>query len=407
MTRSQRCINRPRRLVLTSFASFSSYCATTIRSTTCCWAHGERQHRHPPSSSQRRPRPHSKHAGGNNKNMLPPWGLSSAPTPLFKQGRNFLEECENLIDFLERFRGGAGGYNGGRPDDDDPNDFDRRANNFDTNGGYNYDDDPYYKNDNDARGGYGDDYYSSSTSYYQNNGGDVGGDDDDNYYYDDRGRTPPPPRRSSPSSSSSSYGLSMDMLPSLFKDGDRRIGLSLVGAGSVVTMLGISLFFNKSLLRLGNLLFICGVAITMGLSRTAGFFLKAEKLRATLCLGLGILLVFLGSPVLGMILEIFGLLNLFGNMFPVILAVARTLPGIGPLLNNVGNNNNNNNSRRAGDRRDNDRYYYDGAEYDDNDYYEGRSSSGNKGYYDDGEDFDPYSSPQGGYASGGGYGPKY
>ena len=181
----------------------------------------------------------------------------------------------------------------------------------------------------------------------------------------------------------------MDRLPSIIRTGDRRIGLSLVGAGSVVTMLGMSLFFNKALLRLGNLLFIAGVAITMGLSRTASFFLQPEKLRATLCLGIGIVLVFLGSPVFGMMLEIFGLLNLFGNMFPVLLAVAKTLPGIGPLLNNLTTNNNNNNKSRdrTRNRFDNDdnRYYdNDNRNRYDDDYYYQDDDNNNNDYYNDG-----------------------
>ena len=65
--------------------------------------------------------------------------------------------------------------------------------------------------------------------------------------------------------------------------------------------------------------------------------------------------MFIGSPVFGMILEVFGLLNLFGNMFPVILAVAKTMPGIGPILNNIGNNNKNDSSKKES-RRQSDRF---------------------------------------------------
>jgi len=262
-----------------------------------------------------------------------------------------MDECESLMTVLQRFRGG------------DSSDF------YGNGGGGDYpDDDDYYgngKNDNNQDYGY-----------------------DDDYYYDDRGRG----SSSSPSSRRSSSSF-VDNLPSIFKNGDRRIGLSLVGAGSVITMLGISLFFNKALLRLGNLLFIAGVTITMGISRTMTFFLKPEKLRATACLGLGIFLVFIGNPVFGMILEVFGLLNLFGNMFPVMMAIAKTMPGIGPLLSS--NNNKKKNKPSTNNQRRQDDYYDN-----DDDYY--NDNSGGGGGYDD-----DYYKNNDNYDGGGGYGGGY
>ncbi|EEC42866.1 predicted protein, partial [Phaeodactylum tricornutum CCAP 1055/1] len=112
----------------------------------------------------------------------------------------------------------------------------------------------------------------------------------------------------------------------------RKVGLTLLASGIMVTMLGISLFFNKTLMRLGNLLFIAGVPVTLGPSRTMGYFLQPQKTRATVCLVLGILLVFFGHPVFGMVLEAFGLLNLFGNMFPLLMAVVKQMPIVGNLM---------------------------------------------------------------------------
>ena len=131
------------------------------------------------------------------------------------------------------------------------------------------------------------------------------------------------------------------------------------------TMLGISLFFNKGLMRLGNLLFIAGVPLTIGPGRTAGYFLQPRKARATACLGLGVFLVMVGWPIFGIALEIFGLLNLFGNMFPVLMVLLRQLPGVGSLLGDGGSGRRNNKSRRENDyyERDRDRYSEDRYEY--------------------------------------------
>jgi hypothetical protein len=112
----------------------------------------------------------------------------------------------------------------------------------------------------------------------------------------------------------------------IIKNGDRRIGLLLLFSGTAVTMTGITLFFQKTLMRLGNLLFIAGVPITIGPSRTVGYFMQPKKTRATACLAAGVFLVLVaGRPVLGIALEIFGLMNLFGNMFPVVLAIANNI----------------------------------------------------------------------------------
>ena len=133
--------------------------------------------------------------------------------------------------------------------------------------------------------------------------------------------------RSKPSGSSTLSNMS-----TIVRKGDRKIGLSMLGAGGVLTLLGISLFFNKSLLRLGNLLFIAGVPMTIGPGRTAGYFFQPKKSRATGCLLLGIFLVLFGHPMLGIFFEIFGLLNLFGNMFPVAMALIKQLPVVGSIF---------------------------------------------------------------------------
>lgn len=157
-------------------------------------------------------------------------------------------------------------------------------------------------------------------------------------------------------------------------------------------------------MRLGNLFFVAGIPMTIGPGRTASYFLQPKKARATGCLFAGIFLVFVGHPVLGILLEGFGLLNLFGNMFPVALAVLKTMPVIGPMLKGTSL------PKRNTDRYDdddpyyndsNDRYYndddrfyndnddgYGGGNYnddryynDDDRYYGGGDDNTNQGYY--------------------------
>jgi hypothetical protein len=171
-------------------------------------------------------------------------------------------------------------------------------------------------------------------------------------------------------------------MPDIIRKGNRKIGLPLLGIGAALTLLGVSLFFNKMLMRLGNLFFVAGVPLTIGPGRTAGYFFQPKKARATACLSLGILLVFAGRPILGILLEVFGFINLFGNMFPLAFAIMKQMPLIGPLLkgnfrkkDDNDSNNSRDSSRNSNNRYDDyderDRYgdeaYYNGGGYNDND----------------------------------------
>lgn len=228
-------------------------------------------------------------------------------------------------------------------------------------GGYQGDDDNYY--DDRGYGGNNDDYYSNEGSYNY-----------DENHYDDRGPSYDDREKGG------RFGPSSFSMPDIIRTGNRKIGLPLLGIGGGLTILGMTLFFNKTLMRLGNLFFVAGVPITLGPGKTAGFFLQPKKARATGCLAAGIMLVFIGWPIFGIVLEGFGLLNLFGNMFPMAFMIMKQMPVIGPLLKKGDAKKNDKNDDRYGggrdrynddDRYQNDRYddYYNdgGYQQDDND----------------------------------------
>lgn len=122
--------------------------------------------------------------------------------------------------------------------------------------------------------------------------------------------------------------------------------------------------------------------MTLGPGRTAGYFLQPKKARATACLAAGIVLVFIGWPIFGIILEVFGLLNLFGNMFPMALMIMKQMPVIGTLLKGNAGKKNNNNDRYSGGR---DRYD-DYDRYQDDRYDGGDSLYNDRRYPDDDDD---------------------
>ena len=159
-------------------------------------------------------------------------------------------------------------------------------------------------------------------------------------------------------------------MPDIIRTGNRKIGLPLLAIGGALTILGAGMFFNKTLMRLGNLFFVAGVPMTLGPGRTAGYFFQPKKARATACLSIGLVLVFVGWPILGIILEAFGLLNLFGNMFPVAIMVMKQMPVIGPLLKGKVGGNKKKDSRDRYDDNYDDRYSDDNR-YQDQDRYDG------------------------------------
>eukprot|EP01083_Nonionella_stella_P076781 209370_1 len=113
---------------------------------------------------------------------------------------------------------------------------------------------------------------------------------------------------------------------------NQKIGLALTGFGAFLLFLGVLLLFDRALMALGNLSFIIGLVFIMGLHRTRKFFLNKKKLAGSLAFFCGILLVIIGRPILGMLIELFGIINLFKNFFPKIISWLQYLPIIGPII---------------------------------------------------------------------------
>lgn len=245
-------------------------------------------------------------ATSGNAQESRPWSLPPLPR---HHTRDFFDQCESLAVVLERLRGGSS-YNQEEwrtPAATGRQNYEGREDGG-GNDDYNDDDAYYYSGQRQAEPG---DRYGS------------GRYDED---YDDYGRAPP---WRGTTSARTGFGAAV---PDFLKQGDRKIGLSLLASGLSFTLLGVALMFNRTIMRVGNLLFIAGVPMTLGPSRTVAYFVQPEKMRATFCLASGIFLVFMGRPFFGIALEIFGLLNLFGNMFPFLMVFLKQIPLLGPLL---------------------------------------------------------------------------
>lgn len=70
----------------------------------------------------------------------------------------------------------------------------------------------------------------------------------------------------------------------------------------------------------------------IGVEKSTRFFVQPERLKGSCCFFGGILVVLLGWPIIGMAIEIYGFITVFGGFFPMAINVLRCLPVIGNIL---------------------------------------------------------------------------
>ena len=113
----------------------------------------------------------------------------------------------------------------------------------------------------------------------------------------------------------------------------RKIGIGLTAFGIAFTGLGVIFLFDKGLLAMGNVLFLAGVTLIIGPSRSVRFFFQRKKARGSLFFFAGMALVLLGLPPLGILVELYGFFILFGDFVPVVISFLKRMPVVGNILN--------------------------------------------------------------------------
>ncbi|CAL5083853.1 unnamed protein product [Urochloa decumbens] len=115
-----------------------------------------------------------------------------------------------------------------------------------------------------------------------------------------------------------------------FEMSDRKkIGLGLTGFGILFSFLGIIMLFDKGFLAMGNILFISGVLLTIGLKPTVQFFTKPKNHKGSISFGFGFFLVLIGWPALGMMVESYGFIMLFSGFWPTAAVYLQKSPSFG------------------------------------------------------------------------------
>ena len=95
-----------------------------------------------------------------------------------------------------------------------------------------------------------------------------------------------------------------------------------------------SFLLTPRLLKLSRfqILFLVGLTLIIGLQKTAIFFARRQKLKGTAAFAVGIILILLRWPLVGFLVELYGIFVLFGDFFSTIGGFAGNIPVVGPYI---------------------------------------------------------------------------
>jgi hypothetical protein len=117
----------------------------------------------------------------------------------------------------------------------------------------------------------------------------------------------------------------------MFSD-NTKIGTGLLFLGCVFLFLGCLFLFDSAMLALGDILFLLGLTLTIGVSRTVRFFSRPDRMRGIIAFFGGIFLVMIRWPIFGMMCQLYGMIYLFGQFFPIAAESMKDTPVIGQIF---------------------------------------------------------------------------
>lgn len=83
---------------------------------------------------------------------------------------------------------------------------------------------------------------------------------------------------------------------------------------------------------MGNILFLLGLTIIIGPQKTLAFFARRQKWKGTLAFFAGLSLILMRWALIGFLVELYGIVILFGDFLGTIAGFARNIPVIGPYI---------------------------------------------------------------------------
>jgi hypothetical protein len=108
--------------------------------------------------------------------------------------------------------------------------------------------------------------------------------------------------------------------------------VAFCSGGGLFLFAGILMFFDRSMLAMGNILFLIGLTLIIGPQKTFVFFARRNKLKGTAAFLSGILLILLRWPLTGFLVETYGIVVLFGDFFATIASFTGNIPVVGPYI---------------------------------------------------------------------------
>ncbi|XP_078172682.1 got1/Sft2-like vescicle transport protein family isoform X2 [Carex rostrata] len=105
----------------------------------------------------------------------------------------------------------------------------------------------------------------------------------------------------------------------------KKVGIGLIGFGIFFSFLGVILFFDRGLLALG-------VGLLLGFQYMLQLFTSTRNLKGSIPFFLGIFLILVRWPILGIIMEIYGSFVLFSGFAPSIKVFLCQIPVLGWIL---------------------------------------------------------------------------
>ena len=81
-----------------------------------------------------------------------------------------------------------------------------------------------------------------------------------------------------------------------------------------------------------QILFLIGLTIIIGPSRTVVFFARRQKLKGTAAFAAGIVLILIKWAFVGFVVELYGIFVLFGDFLATIAGFVGNVPMIGPYI---------------------------------------------------------------------------
>ncbi|SMQ47658.1 unnamed protein product [Zymoseptoria tritici ST99CH_1A5] len=124
-------------------------------------------------------------------------------------------------------------------------------------------------------------------------------------------------------------------MPTLWLSDQQKFGVAFCTGGTAFLLLGLILLFDRSLLAMGNILFLIGITLLLGPYRTLAFFSRRQKWRGTLAFWTGVSLILLRWPLVGFLVQIYGMFILFGEFFKTLAGFVYGVPVVGPVLARV------------------------------------------------------------------------